>query len=215
MADNIQLNPGVGGDQLAARDVGGVKHQRTVIEFNDGGTIREVAAANPVPVVAGSLPLPSGAATEVTLSDIAAAVDRIPIDPSAVSSVQPVGLCTSVLFDNGAPSNPLTFKFANIDTATANDNAVVSAVTTKKIRVLSVALFASGAVDVYFNDGTVSLLGGTRKIKLDNSGTVGTRGFVLPFNQGGWFETAAVNRPLNLNLGGAVGVAGCLTYVEV
>lgn len=215
MSDNIQLNPGVAGDVLAARDVSDVKHQRVIVEFNDGGTIRETAAANPLPITAGSLPLPSGAASEATLADIAAAVDRIPVDPSAISEVQPAGLCTSVLFDNGTPANPLTIKFANVDVATTGNNALVNAVTTKKIRVVSLCLFASGAVDAYFNDGTANLMGGTNKVKLDNTGVVGIGAFVLPFSPGGWFETGAVNRALNLNLSGNVAVAGCLTYVEV
>jgi hypothetical protein len=38
---------------------------------------------------------------------------------------------------------------------------------------------------------------------------------VLQENRTGWFQTGAVNRPINLNLSGAVGVAECLTYVEV
>lgn len=73
-------------------------------------------------------------------------------------------------------------------------------------------LAASGAV---FSDGTANLLGGTRKIKLDNTGAVGPGGFALQENRTGWFQTAAVNGPINLNLSGAIGVAGCLTYVEV
>lgn len=123
-----------------------------------------------------------------------------------------VGQDAKVLYDG---TTAVTVKRANIDTATANNNAIVAAVLTKKIRVISVSLFASGAVDVYFNDGTANLLGGTRKVKLDNTGAVGAGGLVLQQNLTGWFETADVNRPLNLNLSGAVGVAGCLTYVEV
>ena len=39
-------------------------------------------------------------------------------------------------------------------------------------------------------------------------GAVGAGGFALQENRTGWFQTAAVNRPINLNLSGAVGVAG-------
>lgn len=109
----------------------------------------------------------------------------------------------------------LTPKFANIDTATSGNNAIIAANATKKIRVISISLFSSGVVDVYFNDGTANLLGGTRKIKLDNTGATGAGGFCLQENDTGWFETAATNRPINLNLSAAIGVCGCVTYVEV
>ena len=36
----------------------------------------------------------------------------------------------------------------------------------------------------------------------------------LPYNPLGWFETVA-GELLNMELGGAQAVAGCLTYVEV
>lgn len=129
-------------------------------------------------------------------------------DPLPVNAV----LSTSSLMAAGTQTS---LKFVSIGTATSGNNELVAAVAAKKIRVVSLALFAGGAVDVYFNDGTANLLGGTRKVKLDNSGVVGIGAFVMPFNPGGWFETAAINRALNLNLSGAVGVAGCLTYVEV
>jgi hypothetical protein len=123
-----------------------------------------------------------------------------------------VGEDCKIVYDG---TTSVTVKYANIDTATSGNNAIVAAVAAKKIKVVSLFLAASGAVDVYFNDGTANLLGGTRKVKLDNTGAVGSGGFVLQENLKGWFETAAVNRPLNLNLSAAIGVAGCLAYVEV
>jgi hypothetical protein len=39
-------------------------------------------------------------------------------------------------------------------------------------------------------------------------------GFVLGFNEGGWFETAAGSL-LNLELSGAVSVDGSLSYIEL
>lgn len=134
--------------------------------------------------------------------------------PARAKTTDNVGVAqdSEVLMD-GTSANSV--KFANIDTASSGDNAVVAAVTSKKIKVVSVALFASGSVDVYLNDGTADLLGGTRKIKLDNTGAGGAAGFVLGHNPQGWLQTAAVNRPLNLNLSAAVGVAGTVQYVEV
>jgi hypothetical protein len=49
---------------------------------------------------------------------------------------------------NGA--TPLTPKFANIDVASSGDNQLVAAVSGKTLRVLSVFLAASGAVDAVF-----------------------------------------------------------------
>lgn len=140
-------------------------------------------------------------ATDVGLPAGTALIGKAAVAPDA-----------KVLYDG---TTPVTVKYANIDTATSGNNAIVAAVANKKIKVVSVFLAASGAVDVYWNDGTVNLLGGTRKIKLDNTGAVGAGGFCLQENKTGWFETAAVNRPLNLNLSAAIGVAGCLAYVEV
>lgn len=205
MADNIRLNTGSGGDLLAARDASGVKHQKVVTEFIDGSSIIQVASDAPFPVV-------DSAAASV-LTDIAEAVANIPVNPPSLTETQPVGLSTAVLFD--VSGNPLNFKFASIDVVSSGNNAIVSAVAGMTIRVLSVCLFPTAAVDVYFNDGTANLLGGTRKIKLDNSGAAGDRQTVLPFSPSGWFQTAAANRPINLNLSASVGVAGCLVYVEV
>lgn len=112
----------------------------------------------------------------------------------------------------------LTVKYANIANNTSGNNAIVAAVGGAKIRVLSIALMIEGAtsVNTYWNDGTANLMGdSTHLIPLSNDGATGAAGFILPYNPKGWFETAAVNRPINLNLSGAVDVAGCLTYVEV
>ena len=85
MADNIALNPGTGGDTIAADDIGGVKYSRTKLVLGaEGVNDGDVAASNPLPVTgpltdaqiratalpvsAASLPLPSGAATEATLA---------------------------------------------------------------------------------------------------------------------------------------------------
>jgi hypothetical protein len=52
MADNITLNPGTGGDTLAAKDASSVKHQRVLVEASVAGTPTDVSAAAPLPVVA-------------------------------------------------------------------------------------------------------------------------------------------------------------------
>lgn len=102
----------------------------------------------------------------------------------------------------------LTPKFASISTASSGNNTLVAAVTSKKIRVLSLILISAGSVNVTFQSGA----GGTG---LTGAMALTTNsGFTLPFNPVGWFETA-VTTLLNLSLSGAIQVSGCLTYVEV
>lgn len=111
----------------------------------------------------------------------------------------------------------LTPKFARLSTASTGNQAIVSAVTGKKIRVLSMNVMATASTNaIWINDGTADLHGNTTyKIPLDVTGATGAGGFVLPYNQLGWFETAATNRPLNINLGSANGITAIVTYVEV
>lgn len=109
----------------------------------------------------------------------------------------------------GAPNVPLLIKYAVIDSATSGDTTLVAAVTGKKIRLLSlIAVMTGTAVTIRFESGT----GGTALTGQMTPSQGG--GFVLPYNPGGWFETAA-GVLLNLELGGAQSVDGCLTYVEV
>lgn len=102
----------------------------------------------------------------------------------------------------------VTPKFAIIDAATSGDNTLVSAVASKKVRVLALFLVAAGTVNVRLESGA----GGTALTGQMN--LVANTGFVLPFNPAGWFETA-VNTLLNLELSAAISVDGALTYVEV
>ncbi len=104
-----------------------------------------------------------------------------------------------------------------IDTAASGDTELIGADADKTFLVLSLAVFNTGtAVDIYFNDGTADLLGDAAlPIKLDATGAAGPPGFVLQHNDYGWFETAAVNRALNINLSTTQGVGGVLRYVEV
>lgn len=101
-----------------------------------------------------------------------------------------------------------TVKHAVIDHATSGDNTIVAAVTGKKIRVISLAIVAAGAVSVRFE----SAAGGTAltgQMALPANG-----GFAPPASRWGHFETVA-GELLNLELSGAVSVDGWLKYVEV
>jgi hypothetical protein len=50
MADNVNLNIGIGGDVLAADDIGGVKYQRVKPVHGPDGTATDTSSANPLPV---------------------------------------------------------------------------------------------------------------------------------------------------------------------
>ena len=102
----------------------------------------------------------------------------------------------------------LTPKFAKIDAATSGDNTLVSAVNGRQIRVLACFMISAGSVNVRFESGA----GGTALTGQMNLTT--NSGFVLPFNQAGWFQTAAGSL-LNLELSAAISVDGCLTYIEI
>jgi len=116
---------------------------------------------------------------------------------------------TSTLY-NG--STALTPKFAAIAAATSGDNTLVAAVTSKKIRVLSICLVAGAAGNIYFTSnaaGTVIFGGSTNKINLAING-----GFVLPYSPVGWFETSS-GHLLNMNASSTGPFSGGLTYIEV
>lgn len=86
MPDNVGYTPGSGAT-IAADEIGGVLHQRVKIGVGADGVATDVSAANPLPVSASTLPLPTGAATESTLSALNTKVpaidnNRSPVIPS-------------------------------------------------------------------------------------------------------------------------------------
>ena len=113
---------------------------------------------------------------------------------------------------NGAllicPSANDDYKYAVIDDAASGDNTLVTAVASRKIRVLALFMVSAGTVNARFESGAAgTALTGQMNL-------VANSGFTLPFNPAGWFETA-VNTLLNLELSAAVSVDGALTYIEV
>jgi len=124
---------------------------------------------------------------------------------SATTDTITAKLATDTLQDG---TTALTPKFAAIAASSSGDNTLVAAVSGKKIRVLSYTLVAAGAVTCRFEDGA----GGTAKSGVMSFGANG--GVSVPFSPLGHFETTA-NTLLNLELGGAVSVAGHVCYVEV
>lgn len=94
-----------------------------------------------------------------------------------------------------------------ISASSSGNNEIVTAVTGKRIKVISVMLIASDDVNIIFNSGGTSNLTGTLPLTANS-------GFVLPapFNPlCHWIETVS-GEALNLNLSGAISVGGCLTY---
>lgn len=98
-------------------------------------------------------------------------------------------------------------RYAAVSASASGNNTVVAGVSGKRIRVLSCFLVAAGAVTAKFQ----SAAGGT---DLTGAAALAANGgYVLPFNEGGWFHTEA-GELLNLSLGGAVSVAGSVSYIE-
>ena len=137
------------------------------------------------------------------------------VDQSRTSSSIEASLSTDAIM---AAGTALTPKFAKISCSTSGENTLVAAVTSKKIRVLSLALTVVGtALSIYFKDGaagTAIFADGTNPIPLDKTGATGAGGLVLGFNPTGWMQSAS-GAALILNLSTAQAVAGALTYVEV
>lgn len=100
-------------------------------------------------------------------------------------------------------------KFAAIAATTLGDNTLKAAVTGKKIRVLSLALVASGGANsIRFESAAGgTALTGVMDIVADGQ-------LVLPHNPTGWFQTI-VSELLNLELSAATAVGGFFTYQEV
>jgi hypothetical protein len=195
MADNVELNAMAGGSTIAADDVGGAKYQRIKMTTGaDGVAGGDVTTGNPFPVQAQTSTNNIGDVDVLTQPARAATTDTITAK-LATDTIQ-----------NGTTA--LTPKYVIIDCASSGDNTILAAVSSKKIRVLSCFIVATGAVNVRFESGA----SGTALTGQMNLAVNG--GFVLPFNPVGWFETAS-NTLLNLELSAATGVDGSLQYVEV
>jgi hypothetical protein len=125
-----------------------------------------------------------------------------------------VALATDIIMND---TTELTPKFASFSSASTGNQALIAAVAAKTLRILSLQIIGTASTNtIYINDGTADLYAdATRKIPLDVTGATGPGGLTLPFNPVGWFETAAVNRPININLGSANGVVAIAQYVEV
>jgi hypothetical protein len=106
-----------------------------------------------------------------------------------------------------------TIKFAKLD-GTTTDEEVVAAVTSKKIRVLSVwaGNFSAAEATLFFETGTATKISAT--ISLAADGAAGAV-IILPFSPVGWFETAA-GAALTASVAGSTPTVGVnVVYIEI
>lgn len=191
MADNVSITTAGTATAIAADDIASVLYQRMKLSLGADGTA--------VDAVAGAGVVGTGVQRVVLASD-----EDLPAGVNLLGSVS-AKLGTDAIMDG---VTALTPKFAAIAASSSGDNTLVAAVSAKKIRVLSYTLVAAGAVTCRFEDGA----GGTAKsgqMSLPANGILSVQ-----FSAVGHFETTA-NTLLNLELGGAVSVAGHVCYVEV
>lgn len=120
-----------------------------------------------------------------------------------LSSVEVTNFPTTQLVD---AKNAQTVLFASISVSSAGANTIIAANATKKIKVLSYTLVADGAVTAKWQSAATDLTGAMSFAANGGISTpVGAPGF-------GWLMETAVNEALRLNLGGAVGVRGNISY---
>lgn len=215
MADNVSITTAGTATAIAADDIASVLYQRVKLSLGaDGAAVDAIAGAGVVGTGVQRVTLASDdpAVTALQLIDDAISGTEMQVD---VVAALPAGtnLLGSVSAKLGTDAimngvTALTPMFAAIAASASGDNTLVAAVATKKIRVLSYTLVAAGAVTCRFEDGA----GGTAK---SGQMALGANGVLsVPFSPVGHFETTA-NTLLNLELGGAVSVAGHVCYVEV
>jgi hypothetical protein len=204
MANNIQVKDAAAATQtVKTTDNAGVHTPHHIV---DSGTVElgaaSLAALETLTIAQVTAALPAGT-NNIGDVDVAS----LPATPAGTNLIGSISAkqATDAIMDG---VTPLTPKFAAIAAASSGDNTLVAAVNPKKIRVHALFLVGAAAVTVRFESGA----GGTAltgQMQLAANG-----GFVLPFNPVGWFETAS-NTLLNLELSGAISVAGSLVYTEV
>lgn len=214
MVDNVTANPGKGGATFASDDDGIAQHPYVKLEFGDNDTQTKVSPTNPLPVTASSsAPVPvtdNGGSLTVDNGGVFSVQNTAALQPGTNVIGQVAASPETATLFNGA--TPLTPKFAAIGVAASGENTLVAAVTGKQIRVLALAIVATSAISVFFDNATNGAIfgGSTNKIALAANGSL-----VLPFSPLGWFQTGTVNEALRINLSAATAVAGGLVYVEI
>ena len=129
-----------------------------------------------------------------------------------------VGVQTDYAYDG---TTKCTIKRFHVVTSTDDATVIAAPTGTKKIRVLSFSIVALSATvtNVYFQTKTTNTdcfgdNGNPIPIATDADGD-NTAGVVLPWNPGGWFETADADEIMAIRLSAAQPVLVCGNYIEV
>lgn len=118
MANNIELNPGTGGDTLKTFDDGAAEHQHVIIEQFDGSTATPVDKANPLPVDAEAL---TTAQTSLATSASLAPGSSIDLDSAQVTVSTTAELLGLII----AGSAPLKAILKTVTNAVASSDLAV------------------------------------------------------------------------------------------
>lgn len=192
MSDNSSQQ---GSDTIATDDVGGIKYQRVKVTFGADGSATDVSTSNLLPVDA---------------SGVAIDINSLPAADRATDTLG-AALATDALSGGSLANGNLTSytpKFAKITASSSGATTIVSAVTSKKIRVLAWSLVCNAAVNVKWQSHVTP----TDLTGLHYFGANG--GISVPLSPVGHFETVA-GEALDINLSGAQAVGGSLVYIEV
>jgi len=204
-SDRCKVNPIVGQAGIAAGT--GV----------DGATVPRVTLATDVALPAGTNAIGKLAANsgvdigDVDVTSIAAGTNTIGGTISQQSS--------SILYDGTTACTVKRVSGVAAGGAPGTD-ALVAAVSGKKIRILALFLKATSATanNIYLGTTTdTDVLGNSGNpipLAVDADGD-NDSGFVLPWNPGGWTETSTANEALNLYSSAAQDIVYALTYIEV
>jgi hypothetical protein len=159
MADNTELNPGVGGDVIASDDIGGVKYQRVKLGWGGDGVYNEVDASLPYPVSSYSAPLAPYSFTQA--GAITINTDLLVIDCIGLKSL--MVQCTSM-----GTSGVVTLQWSN----DPSFNVIASA-----------SLFGSdGAIATTFNGAAVrvaNVFARYARLRLTTAASAGTTTFAV------------------------------------
>jgi hypothetical protein len=116
MADNIAVTPGSGAT-IAADEIAAALHQRVKITIGaDGVNDGDVSSANPLPVSASTLPLPTGASTAAKQPALGTAGTA----SSDVITVQGITSMTALKVDGSAVTQPVSGNIASGATDSGN-----------------------------------------------------------------------------------------------
>lgn len=192
MADNVTITPGTG-RTIRTVQIAGVDYQ--VVKPDIGGESAEI-------LVTAATPMPTSDVNTVALGAQTTA-NSPAVNIASDQHTLPTSAETGTVFSGNVALTPANAKIALSATGT-----VVALVSSKKIRVLALAVIANAAVNVNLQSHTTTATA-TGLFYLAANG-----GFVLPFNPVGWFDTVA-GEALDIALSGSIAVGGTLTYVAV